>query len=289
MENKVSILYIGGSSEVVDILGSYDGIVLTAVGNLQAAEIYLKTGQLPDAILSEQFLSGGNGIELHDKIRLNPVFNQVAFILLSHEFREELFRTAFSKRIDDFYVLPIPPAESIAGRVAFLSSYHRKYPVSGPEVIEEITYKMPLSKRIFDVLLASTALIFLSPILLLVIIAIRLESKGKVYYTSKRVGREPFDFYKLRSMRTGADTELTKLAKVKNQYDIAQKKSDIDFSIPCPRCSKLPSVEKCSARLYIGGNEICDYWYRMQKAEIDKTKSAFIKIAEFKSQMQLLD
>ena len=56
MENKVSILYIGGSSEVISQLGANDQIVLTALGNLQAADIYLSNGHLPDAILCEQFI-----------------------------------------------------------------------------------------------------------------------------------------------------------------------------------------------------------------------------------------
>ncbi|MCX6239398.1 MAG: sugar transferase [Bacteroidia bacterium] len=139
---------------------------------------------------------------------------------------------------------------------------------------------MPLSKRLFDLLVAISALIVLSPILLLVVIAIRLESKGKVYYISKRVGCKPFDFYKLRSMRVGADSELKKLAKDKNQYATASQQSEIDFSKPCPVCAKLADAKNCSPILHIGPHHICDYWYNTQKREVAKTKSAFIKIAD---------
>ena len=124
---------------------------------------------------------------------------------------------------------------------------------------------MPKSKRIFDILVASTAIIALSPLLIFVILAIRFESKGKVYYTSKRVGREPFDFYKLRSMRVGADAELSKLAKENNQYAASSQQADIDFSTPCPRCSLLPNGDICSPILHIGPHKICDYWYTYQK------------------------
>jgi lipopolysaccharide/colanic/teichoic acid biosynthesis glycosyltransferase len=44
-------------------------------------------------------------------------------------------------------------------------------------------------------------------------ISYKIRIKGKVY-TSKKVGRKTFDFYKLRSMRTGSD-ELLKLAQEK--------------------------------------------------------------------------
>jgi hypothetical protein len=36
-----------------------------------------------------------------------------------------------------------------------------------------------------------------------------------VYYISKKSGRKTFDFYKLRSMRTGSDELLKKLAQEK--------------------------------------------------------------------------
>ncbi|MCX6252601.1 MAG: sugar transferase [Bacteroidetes bacterium] len=139
---------------------------------------------------------------------------------------------------------------------------------------------MPLSKRLFDIIVASVALACLSPLLLVVIIAIRIESKGKIYYTSKRVGRKMFDFYKLRSMRIGADDELTKLAKEKNKYVVEQVRASIDFSKPCPKCELLPPGETCSPVLHIGKITICDYWYIFQKKEVALSKSTFVKISD---------
>jgi lipopolysaccharide/colanic/teichoic acid biosynthesis glycosyltransferase len=168
--------------------------------------------------------------------------------------------------------------ESLVGRIEYLKEYRLKIVPLEPELEREITYHMPLSKRIFDILMASTALIVLSPLLLLVMIAIRVESKGKVYYTSRRVGRVPFDFYKLRSMRQGADADLAKLAKDKNQYNTASEKSEINFEILCEECSRLPVGKFCSPIIHIGTHDICENAYQLQKKEIDKSKSAFIKI-----------
>lgn len=80
-------------------------------------------------------------------------------------------------------------------------------------------FKLPLWKRIFDILASGTALILLSPFLLLIALAIRLESKGSIIYKSKRVGSNyhVFDFLKFRSMYTDADKHLKNLNK-KNQY-----------------------------------------------------------------------
>ncbi len=279
MIKKVSILYIGVSPIMIENLGSHDEIELIVHRNLQAAENYLKTSPKPDAILCDQYLSGGSGMEYHDKLSENQKFNKVAFILLTDEFRKNVYHNAIMKGIDDFFVLPDPSADSLLNRVKFLSEYRHKYPVLPPIFARDMELKIPRSKRLFDLVVAISALLFLSPLLLLVIIAIRLESKGKVYYISKRFGQSKiFDFYKLRSMRTGSDAEIDKMKKEKNQYSGARKQLEIDFSNPCRECEKLPAGEKCSTTLYIHGHEICQTEFKRQEREIAKTKSAFVKV-----------
>jgi lipopolysaccharide/colanic/teichoic acid biosynthesis glycosyltransferase len=74
-------------------------------------------------------------------------------------------------------------------------------------------------KRMLDIAIAGTLLLLLSPLLAIIAILIKLESKGPVFYSSKRVGEgyRVFDFYKFRSMRTNADALLEKM-KDQNQY-----------------------------------------------------------------------
>lgn len=57
-------------------------------------------------------------------------------------------------------------------------------------------------KRMFDVVVAGTLIILLSPVLLLVAILIKLSSKGNVLYSNERVGYggKNFRCYKFRSM-----------------------------------------------------------------------------------------
>lgn len=279
MENSIKIVYIGSNPSSINMLQS-DRITLSVARNMLDAANLLKTQPHPDAILCESSFSGGTGNEMHEYVRKNPELNKVAFIMLTPEFREREYKTAFVNRFDDYYVHPLPSAENLISRVEFLKEFRKNYNETSIANIQEANYTMPLSKRIFDVLVASTALIALSPLLLLFIIAIRLESKGKVYYTSKRVGREPFDFYKLRSMRVGADAELNKLAKDKNQYKILSEQSDIDFTKPCPKCAELQDGKSCSPILHIGPHSICDNWYNVQKKKVAESKSAFIKIVD---------
>ena len=62
-------------------------------------------------------------------------------------------------------------------------------------------------KRTADILLAGAGLALLWPLMLLVAIAIRLDSRGPALFRQERVGRflRPFRIYKFRTMALGAD------------------------------------------------------------------------------------
>jgi lipopolysaccharide/colanic/teichoic acid biosynthesis glycosyltransferase len=86
-------------------------------------------------------------------------------------------------------------------------------------------------KRAFDIIVSATALLLLSPILLLIALIIKIESKGPVFYISKRAGSgyQIFNFFKFRSMRVGADKELQNLSHL-NQYS-ASSSNGVFFKI----------------------------------------------------------
>jgi lipopolysaccharide/colanic/teichoic acid biosynthesis glycosyltransferase len=59
------------------------------------------------------------------------------------------------------------------------------------------------AKRLLDVIVAMTTLIVLSPLFLIVAVIIKLSSRGGVFFTPQRIGKDgvPFTFFKFRSMR----------------------------------------------------------------------------------------
>ena len=71
-------------------------------------------------------------------------------------------------------------------------------------VFEGVDYVI---KRTFDLMIASLLLVFLSPLLALIALAVRLTSRGPVLYRSQRagIGGEMFDCLKFRTMLIGAD------------------------------------------------------------------------------------
>ena len=88
--------------------------------------------------------------------------------------------------------------------------------------------------RALDVLLAAALLVVTAPLLALAAIAIRLESRGPVFYRQLRVGRngEPFQLWKLRTMVPGAesmgagiyviegDTRITRVGRLLRRFSL---------------------------------------------------------------------
>jgi len=74
-------------------------------------------------------------------------------------------------------------------------------------------------KRIFDVIVASTILLFTLPLWLLIALAIKIEDRGPVFYIQERVGKNKkiFKLIKFRSMVTEAEKEGPKWAEIEDQ------------------------------------------------------------------------
>lgn len=73
--------------------------------------------------------------------------------------------------------------------------------------LEAISAPGGFAKRILDLLLASIAILLLWPLMLMIALAVRLESQGPSIYSSLRVGKRsmPFVCHKFRTMIPGAN------------------------------------------------------------------------------------
>ena len=88
--------------------------------------------------------------------------------------------------------------------------------------------------RALDAVLAAALLVITSPLLALAALAIKLESRGPVFYRQLRVGRhgEPFELWKLRTMVSGAesmgagiyviegDTRITRVGRLLRRFSL---------------------------------------------------------------------
>ena len=85
------------------------------------------------------------------------------------------------------------------------------------------------TKRLFDILASLIGLVILSPVFLIVAIAIKIDDGGPIFYNQERIGKngKEFKMYKFRSMKVNADQELEKLIH-KNEVDGAMFKMKDD-------------------------------------------------------------
>jgi len=262
----LSIIYLGSAP---DSLGVFENSELFKVQQLDTAieaVNYLLDNQCVDAIVSETLLPGTDGIQAYNFLKQRNVCASKPFILVAHQFDQNFFNEAFKNGIEDHYYTPIDE-QRVYQRIRFFQTHRNEMPENGNSNPVK-PYKTPFIKRLFDVTMAGLALLFLSPLLLLVIIAIKLESKGPFYYVSKRVGANfrVFGFYKFRSMRVGADAMQKELSHL-NQY----AKKDVDDY--CRECAALPDGKYCSPVMYIRGEKVCENFSNKKKK-----KAAFLKI-----------
>jgi lipopolysaccharide/colanic/teichoic acid biosynthesis glycosyltransferase len=135
---------------------------------------------------------------------------------------------------------------------------------------------MPVTKRAFDVVVSICALLFLSPLFLLVALAIRLESKGPIFYKSRRVGTNYhiFDFWKFRSMYVDADKRLKEVEQY-NQY--ATTTPTEEQQLPIDDGLDLEQLESLGQTFLVDDDFILpEEEYIAQNRQ--KTERAFVKI-----------
>lgn len=172
---------------------------------------WLEEGNTPDVIISEYALTGMSGIQFLRLIRISSKLKNIPFIFLTHqELTKNERQDLLKAKADDLFYKPFK-VEELTYRIKYLFKLRNFNPDQNGASIKK--YKLPLVKRIFDIVFSGLALLFLLPLFLIVGAIIKLESKGPVFYKSKRVGMgyQIFDLIKFRSMASGSDKNLEKL------------------------------------------------------------------------------
>lgn len=183
--------------------------------------------------------------ELVKNLRASPLTSGAIIILLTEKDKTELQQKALAAKANDIYFKPLN-ANLIFERINFLIKFKLLKPHEAHELTPLQEYKMPVTKRLFDILVSSILIIGLLPFFVIVAIIIRLESKGPIIYKSKRAGTgyKIFDFYKFRSMFADADKRLAELSKTSNQYaaaDEGQPKAFVKI-LNDPRVTKVGAI-----------------------------------------------
>ncbi len=272
---KIKTLYIGSDTDIINGFEKQtDVIVFKNCPNALSAMKWIKEGNNIDGVICEKELPGINGLDFHDSfIKEADTGNLLPYIVLTKQKNNEEIKNAFGKMIDDLYQKPVS-TEVLSDRLRDLIVLKPKIAMQNKSAKGNKTdiYQTPFFKRSFDIVFSALALLCVSPILILFIIAIRLESKGKVYYISKRVGTgyRIFNFLKLRSMYPDADKRLKEFQHL-NQYKNEGGEAE---EVPAQQHA-TEETEEGSPVLFGDDIKVNETTYIRQKRE--QQESAFVK------------
>ena len=226
----IGVLYLGKNSETIERLKYIPGRLVQCADNYKdAANI------CTPHVRNEHFIVFyEQGVQTEDVTAityLRKKCKNVYIILLTHQLtlddRKMYQKCGINDTMDSNATIT-----EMNKKIQFIADREGMLFDEAPSRHRILRFKIPLWKRLFDIVFSLLAIIILSPVFILTAIAIRLESKGPIIFKSKRVGTNYtiFNFLKFRSMYADAEQRLKEVAKeAGNQYaEKAEEKKEED-------------------------------------------------------------
>jgi len=227
---KFTALYIGRETSF-QMYFSANYKNTNKVDDLESAKILIENfvsaeNNLPDVILVDIPLDPKQYKGFCNYLRQKGQFATLPLLYNKQRLNsEEISYLIKSEMVDDIIDLSENGID-YAGKIAFLKKIKK---FSGPLQVNKTTKAAlvdkksgldMISKRVFDILISSILIICCLPVFLLIALAIKLESRGPVFYTSLRAGKgfKIFPFYKFRTMEVDADKKIDSLNHL-NKYE----------------------------------------------------------------------
>ena len=282
----IGVVYLGNNPQTEERLRYLPGRQVTFTKNyFEAAEECKKHGVSDHFILFFEKTIQSEDVTAITYLR--KISNGIYIILLTNQLDDEERKVYQECGINDTLDINAP-VTVINKKLQFI--FDRESILFDAQVTKKrvLQFKIPLWKRIFDIVFSLLAIIVLSPIMLITVIAIKLESPGPALFKSKRVGTnyKIFDFLKFRSMYTDAEKRLKELSKTNNQYSAGQDESDVFTTTPSSEQIKqqMPDLGM-EAEMMISDEEVMLIGDDFVVAESDFSKqkeeeinNAFVKI-----------
>lgn len=250
---KADFFYIGRKTTSIDcLIKSFE--TGYAAENTENARFILnrlasKENTIPELFIVDASISRKEIAEIFSFVSQMADMSAIPFIIdASYSSADEIESLRKLEFVDEIIFLNDLNSQKLFAKIAFLKKVkQRSSTLNFKQQVETSARGLGVTKsyakRVFDILASSLILLAASPILILIAIAIKLESKGPVFYISKRAGRgyKVFNFFKFRTMYTGADLQVKEL-KHMNQYqaDTASAADPVFFKINNdPRITKV--------------------------------------------------
>jgi len=248
---KADFFYIGRKSSSIDcLIKSFE--TGYAAENIDNAKFILnrlttKDNTVPGVFIIDAALSSREISDIFSFVNNLTDLSSIPFIVdASQASPEEVESIRKMEFVDEIVFLHDLNSQKLFAKINFLKKIKEK---SKAQLLKNnietsakgIGVTKSVAKRSFDIIVSALLLLVASPLFLLIAIAIKLESKGPVFYVAKRAGRgyKIFDFFKFRTMYTGADMKRAEFMHM-NQYGADSKDGAVFFKISNdPRITKV--------------------------------------------------
>jgi lipopolysaccharide/colanic/teichoic acid biosynthesis glycosyltransferase len=248
--SKNGFYYIGKNSTNIEKLvrvlkrGYASDLIENAKSELKRSLTQEKNA-IPEVIFCESHFDPTSIKSLRFFLNTHPLLSSIPFVLDAPiSSRDKLNMHKKAGLADEIMFLQETEEKNLKVKIQFL----KKVKMNSAKISERQQNKMQMNmsfhfllKRAFDIMISALALCLLSPIFLLIALAIKIESRGPVFYISKRAGRgyQIFDFYKFRTMFVNADKNIDEYSHL-NQYKADSKSGPLFIKIKNdPRVTKV--------------------------------------------------
>jgi lipopolysaccharide/colanic/teichoic acid biosynthesis glycosyltransferase len=254
---KFEFFYIGKKTAIIDnLIQSFE--CGYAAENPEQAKTMLKrlvaSGNIPAVIFADASLGSSQLLPFSQFLQNSKHLAQLPFILEGSALATTDIKKLHSEHFaDDLVSVNEFDAVRLLQKVKFWRKIKHRISKEQQPLSEDFApidnTPSEFIKRIFDIFISMFMMVALSPIFLLVIIALKIESRGPVFYVSKRAGRgyNIFNFYKFRTMVTSANDKISDLSHL-NLYNPLREDGPVFIKIDNdPRVTRLGAfLRKCS-------------------------------------------
>jgi len=250
-KKKADFFYIGRKSSSIDcLIKSFEtGYAAENVENAKfiISRLTSQEGTIPGVFIVDASLDKKEIADIFSFVSNITDMSAIPFIIdAAHASPADLASIRKMEFVDEILFLNDYNSQHLFGKISFLKKIKQK--AASLKIKNNIETSVngsygakSFTKRSFDIVISSLLLAAASPFFLLIALAIKIESRGPVMYISKRAGRgyKIFDFFKFRTMYTGADL-MRKDFMHMNQYNSNSEEGAVFFKINNdPRITKV--------------------------------------------------
>ncbi len=219
---------------------------------------WMRDGNIPDILVTGVDATTDPTVDTMHIIRSRPQFRKTIIIGYS----TDLDSCNKTKLLNDGFLDVVHPERVATTVFQVIHLFTQKY---GRTSLSSLySRRSIIAKRMLDISVSSFALLLASPVMLAAALAIRFESKGPIFYRSKRVGSnyKIFDLLKFRTMVPDADKKMATMTHL-NLYGASKQDA---IAQECPDCKRLG--HPCSPIMYADNKQVCEnFFFYLQELE----------------------